>query len=58
MDYGLPYTYADEYDQLDEKGNVTHLIVKDSRLMHHRFDRVQCCFIQMLYVIDYRRCRI
>ena len=34
-------TYAGEYDQLDEKGNVTHLIVNDSRLMHRRIDRVQ-----------------
>jgi CubicO group peptidase (beta-lactamase class C family) len=26
---------------VDEKSNVTHLIVKDSRLMGHRFDKVQ-----------------
>jgi hypothetical protein len=26
---------------VDEKGNVTHLIVHDSRLMGHRFDKVQ-----------------
>lgn len=43
---------------VDDNGNVTHLTVHDPRLMHHKFDRVQCCFIQMLYVIDYRRCRI
>ena len=33
-------TYAGEYDQLDEKGNVTHLIVKDSRLMGQKLDKV------------------
>lgn len=25
----------------DEKGNITHLTVHDSRLMHHRFDKLQ-----------------
>ena len=26
----------------DDKGNVTHLTVHDTRLMHHRFDKVEC----------------